>query len=237
MRIKALTLLGAVALLSIGTAQAAPVLWNTGVDDSGTPLGLADPDPHYTRAYHVNDEIAARDAAIAGGLTAYAVTEEGKWPIPPWLPDNDQSAWISPQKHTTAANETDAPGIYAFTTEFWLTAHEATYFHLAGRWSTDNPGLDIYANKTSTGHTIDFQTTAGYSFQNWHAFDIGPGNWAEGRNTLTFIVQNTGGSSGNPTAVRVEMAPVPIPAALPLGLFGMGLVGLVTKRRSKAKTA
>lgn len=245
MRGREVFLAACAAFLIVGTAQAAPVLWNTGVDGSGVPLGHGLLDSHYRVGYGSNEVNAFNDLPLDN---TYAVTDDGGWPIPPWLPDNTESAWISPQIHNPKPDdphETDPDGYYAFFTTFELTAHEATYFHLAGQWSTDNPGVNIYVNPTDnggsltggTGNTIDFGTSGNYSFQNWHAFDIGPGNWLTGTNTLLFMVQNEVRAEGNPTSLRVEMAPVPVPAALPLGLFGMGLVGLVARRRSRAKTA
>ena len=91
---------------------------------------------------------------------------------------------------------------------------------LAGRWSTDNNGLDILINGTSTG-----QTTAFDSFLRYTLFSVTTG-FVAGVNSLDFVVNN-GTGSANPTGLRVEFTTAQatrIPEPGSLLLVGLGLV-------------
>src|SRR5664279_94616 len=99
------------AALAAGTsAGAAPLnLFNTGVDNSGTPL--ADNtvgDPHYTLV------------SVPGGSTTDILvrTSSTGFPIPPYILDDSISAWIGPYN---AHDLTGPVGYYDYRITFNLT--------------------------------------------------------------------------------------------------------------------
>jgi hypothetical protein len=164
-----------------------PGLFNTGVDEAGKPLAENAVDSHYRLTF--------------GGSTAYAATEAGGFPIPPWLGSNSMSAWISPSPDTLGLSDGLGTYNYRYETTFDLTGFFPQSARLAGRWATDNAGVDILINGVSTGQANTAQ------FASWTPFQITSG-FIAGTNRLTFIVNN--GSLGSPagsdpTGVRVEV--------------------------------
>ncbi len=164
-----------------------PGLFNTGVDAAGKPLADNAVDSHYRLTF--------------GGSTAYVATEAGGFPIPPWLGSNSMSAWITPAPDTLGLSDGLGTYNYRYETTFDLTGFFAASARIAGRWATDNGGVDILINGVSTGQPNSNQ------FANWTPFQITSGLIA-GTNRLTFIVNNGGpGSSpgSDPTGLRVEL--------------------------------
>lgn len=201
-------------MLSVGYAQAASITtYNTGVDDFGVPLAENASDRHY--------QLIAGPAEIGA---PFATTSAGGYPVPPWIPDNNVSAWISP------FTRADGPvGAYRFRTTFDLSDFDASSAILTGRWAADNYGY-IFLNgcdlrscgygtfdpNTGFGGFTDFSITRGFS---------------QGINNLDFIVINTGWAVG----LRVEYGgtadSVPEPALL--SLLGLGLASLAITRRRR----
>jgi uncharacterized delta-60 repeat protein len=163
--------------------QPIPGLFNTGVDSAGTPLGLHAADPHYTLIAPSPVTGTAYVEIFGGGL------------IPPWLGDNTTSAWIRP---LTMAS---APGDYSYQTTFDLTGMDLATAKLTGRWATDNTG-DIFLNGAKVGMSSG-------GFTSFTPFEITT-DFAPGPNTLTFKVNNAGGTP-NPTGLRVEITGVAEP--------------------------
>lgn len=164
-----------------------PGLYNTGVDAAGKPLADDAVDSHYRLTF--------------GGTTAYAATEAGGFPIPPWLGSNSMSSWISPSPDTTGLSDGLGTYNYSYRTTFLLTGMNLATVRLAGRWATDNNGVNILINGVSTGQSNTNQ------FASWTPFVITSG-FVNGANTLTFVVNN--GSPGSvpgsdPTGLRVEL--------------------------------
>jgi hypothetical protein len=216
-------------LVVAGAAQAEVVsalnvsLFNTGVNSSGTVLtNGATPDPHYTVV-----------SAPAGLPTLQVLTSAGGFPIGPWLPDDTASAWIGPN----TSQATGAPGSYDYQTTFDLTGLDVTTAAIVGQWSTDNAGLDILINGSSTGSTISHGSGTvldPYSFAVWKSFNIS-GGFVSGLNTLDFIVQNDDPSS-NPTGLRVEFSEADAqlaPEPGTLGMFGLGSAFLIASVRRR----
>ena len=164
-----------------------PGLYNTGVDNAGRPLQDDNVDPHYRLTF--------------GGSTAYVATDVGGFPIPPWLGSNSMSAWISPATDTIGLSDGVGTYNYRYETTFDLTGFFAASARIAGRWATDNGGVDILINGVSTGQSNTNQ------FASWTPFTITSG-FVAGTNRLTFVVNNggTGGVPGtDPTGLRVEL--------------------------------
>ena len=164
-----------------------PGLYNTGVDNAARPLPDDAVDPHYRLTF--------------GGSTAYVATEAGGFPIPPWLGSNSMSAWISPSPDTLGLSDGLGTYNYRYETIFVLTGFDPATARLAGRWATDNRGVDILVNGVSTGQPNINQ------FANWTPFEIRSG-FVAGTNRLTFVVNNGGpgaAEGSDPTGVRVEV--------------------------------
>ena len=93
-------------------------------------------------------------------------------------------------------------GDYTYRTTFDLTGVDPAKFQLIGGWASDNVGLDIVLNGTSTG----LQNTA--QFPSLTAFTLTTG-FVSGVNTLDFIVNNAPDPNNpeapGPTGLRVDL--------------------------------
>ncbi|GMQ84373.1 MAG: hypothetical protein BMS9Abin06_1164 [Gammaproteobacteria bacterium] len=151
-------------------------------------------------------------------------------------PNNTDSAWLGP-------NATGGATInitYDLTTGIDLSGIDVSIFSLSGFWISDNEGVDILVNGSSTGQTnTGFHSDLPDAFAD-NAFSLsGADGLIAGLNTITFRWgngPNFGGSivSPDPTHVRVQFSGfsvVPIPAAG--WLFGSGLLGLIGVARHK----
>ena len=161
--------------------QTIPTLFNTGVSGSGAALGDNAVDPHYS--------------ITAGPVTGNALVHNsaGGFPVPPWMPDQPFSSWISPTANTSAAG-----GTYTYRTTFDLTGLDPTTARITGRWATDdgNPATVVRLNGVNTG-VVNTTGFGGLS----PTFTIGTG-FVPGVNTLDFDVVN--GSAG-PTGLRTDL--------------------------------
>jgi|GEM_PF-2482874 len=164
-----------------------PGLFNTGVDPLSVPLTDNTVDPHYR--------------LMPGGAVSYAATEAGGYPIPPWLGSNSMSGWIAPSPDTLGQGDASGTFNYSYETTFDLTGFNPATARLAGRWATDNRGVDILINGLSTGQ-VNTNPSA-----SWTSFEITNG-FVAGINRLTFVVNN--GAPGypagtEPTGLRAEV--------------------------------
>ena len=175
-----------------GTAAFAPpilTLFNTGVDAAGTPQADDSPELHY---------------ALGGGSAMtgipFVATSAGGFPIGPWLNDNTVSAWITPSLTTEGPNAVNGAANYFYQTRFDLTGRDPATAVIEGQWSSDNDGIDILINGSSTAQSNPAQYWA------WTPFRIAQG-FVPGINTLTFVVNNGAGETtvSAPTGLRVEM--------------------------------
>ena len=195
-----------------GLADPIPGLFNTGVDDTGTPLADNAVDPHYQLVAPSN---ITGDAIVA--------TSAGGFPIGPWLEDNGLSAWITPSEDTNGPGDFDGSPSFYYQTSFDLAGFDPSTAMISGSWSSDNLGLDILLNGNSTGFDNPAQFGGATPFTlaaaDGHPFQAGV-------NTLQFVLNN-GGGEGNPdgpTGVRVEMtgsALVPEPSTAVLAGLGV----------------
>ncbi len=202
-------------------AAAIPGLYNTGVDDGGTPLAGGAVDPHYSLVFSADPAFPGPDAIVASTI-----------PNGFWLPNSATSKWIAP-----AADQNfgvpHLPGNYGYQLEFDLSGFDAASALISGMWATDNSGT-LYINGALTANVA-----AGYNVL--VPFFIS-GGFVSGLNYLDFVVNNAEcGGCVNPTGLRVDdisgtAALIPEPESYALLIAGLGLLGFVARRRDRGLT-
>jgi hypothetical protein len=130
-------------------------------------------------------------------------------------------------------------GDYNYRTTFNLTGLDLTTADIAGRWLTDNNGLDILINGNSFG---EITGTLDSTFSD---FSIPIAFLLPGLNTLDFLVHNRSATVvSNPTSLIVQFTTatadpttpsVDVPEPATLTLFGASLAGLWMVRRRRAR--
>ena len=165
-------------------------LFNTGVDDAGVALADGAVDPHYLLV--VNPDIPGSTDAVVHDSTIFPIVAG------PWVANNDQGKWISPQLNTagSAGGAGDA-GNYTYRLSFDLTGLNHTTAQLEGDWATDNLGLDILLNGVSLGIPNGNQFTVLTHF----AIPAGHSAFRSGVNMLEFSLNN---SAVGYTGLRVQ---------------------------------
>src|SRR5688572_17791019 len=130
----------AILVLAQTSAYAAPIpqLFNTGVDDSGAPLGANMVDPHY--------KIIEIPEAVTVDTNAFTLTPG--FPVGPWIAEGTISRWIAPQANQSSGSP---PGNYTYRTTFDLTGLDPSKASITGRWVSDNGGVDIIINGVPFG--------------------------------------------------------------------------------------
>lgn len=162
--------------------QPALGVFNTGVDTLGQPLALGTADPHYVL-------LASGDPAFPPPL-AYAASGA---PIPPWLANTETSQWIAPRPSGVDA----APATYQYRLIFSLQASDVATAALSASVATDDGNGGIRLN----GQPVDFGASGFGGYTDLRIPEGSP--FVAGLNTLDFFVSN-GGTSANPTGLRVE---------------------------------
>jgi hypothetical protein len=143
-------------------------IFSTGVVTPGVLAPLGTVDGHYTQTGPSYEP------------AAYVTTDF------PWnyIPNNALSQWIGPWNGTNYY----AAGTYTYTTTFDLGPLDPATAVISGRWAADKFGA-MYLNGNLISQTIGFPVSKMESFTASSGF-------VPGINTLTFIVQNTSGSTG-----------------------------------------
>ena len=159
--------------------------------------------------------IAAPTGLVTTPFAPFVVSTNGvdNYPFGDWLPDYDDTLWISPQ--TNYLNSTQDPeGAYVYRTQFYVppvsdTALASLQFELLA----DNAVTDVVLNGSSTG--IEW-----FSLDTWSdPFTICTG-FVVGTNTLDFVVRNDPPSGGNPTGLRVLVTNLVYVVAPALRIYG-----------------
>jgi hypothetical protein len=215
---------GACAGLMMLSSVASAALVSTGLDSTGnvaTTNGTVDPN------WVVRYLGASPTGPSPAPQPAYAVVTA--WPIAPagpWIGADGISNWISPAFVSGSNPVTSLAGYYSFTSTFTLAAGDLASFFIHGRFAVDNALVQVLVNNNYTGITLGGEM----NYQQWTSFDISnAASWFQaGNNTLTFLVQNLDGSSGNPVGLRVE-----IPEPGTLALVGLALLGFGVARKRK----
>jgi hypothetical protein len=124
-------------------------------------------------------------------------------------------------------------GIYTldYMISFDLTGFDPASVAIAGRWSTDNSGLDILVN----GHSTGFSSPS-YSALTPFSLSGGSGFFTSGINTLDFKWSNSGGPGGvaivfDRSSADPGSTGAPEPGSMIL--FGAGLVAVALIGRRK----
>ena len=188
-------------------AQGITGLWNTGVNGAGNQLSPGQTDTHYT----VNENAGAQ--AMTYLHPAYAVDP------------NSQYIWQQSDGNPGSVTRT-------FRTTFTVASgYDPLTAFLAGAWSTDNQGLDIFLNGISTGNGSP-------TFSYFTAFTITSG-FVAGLNTLEFRVADYGPPGAlDVTNLRgnAQLAVVATPEPASVLLMATGFLGLgVTRLRRKTR--
>ena len=159
------------------------------------------------------------------------MTANGSFPLAGnWLANTATSSWLTPTANQGESFDPSANGLYTWTTTFNLNGYDATTASLSGQFAADNSAV-VYLNGNLIG------TSSGFS--SWSAFSATASSFVAGVNTLSFVVTNQAQDFGNPTGLRVEflssnVAAVPEADSYALMLAGLGLMGLVVRRKNAA---
>ncbi|MGQ9588819.1 MAG: dockerin type I repeat-containing protein [Planctomycetota bacterium] len=157
----------------------------------------------------------------SGPIPAYTGGAGTGFPIPPWVPNDEDSLWIAPTPNSNAP-----PGRYTYEIRFEIEASlgDPKTMVLVGSVAADDGGVDLLVNGLSAGVSFGGFT----SFQDLPR-GTGYGLFVEGENVVQFVVDN-GGTVLNPAGLRVDACVMPGNAELrPYDLStGLDRTALVT---------
>jgi hypothetical protein len=211
MRLLPIAVVFAADLALCVTALAAPPVFSTGVDDSGTLLPVGSVDPHYVIT-----------SVPAKSLPAHAAIIH-----PTWVPNTASSQWINPTGDGMVWFDV---GTYTYETTFDLAGYDPDTLAITGNWASDNASK-IYLNGVYTGYVSP--SGPNNELGKMSPFSLA-GGFTEGINTLRFDVENTGFQSGlhvNISNVAATFVPEPGCATLLAAVAGSTLLS----RRRRAR--
>ena len=147
--------------------------------------------------------------------------------------------WINPQG--VPGTPLGTVSEWAYSTTFDLQNADLSSVVINGRWSADNIGLKILVNGIDVGFPAvgPLVNSHAATFTGWTNFNITNSNsvFIGGINTLTFMVKDTGVQMG----LIVEFgqatatAAVPEPSSYAMMVIGLGIIGLIARRRKSAQ--
>jgi hypothetical protein len=160
------------------------------------------------------------------------VTKDNIWPLGAWIANTATSKWITPSANQAASFDPYANGTYTWSLTFDLTGFDAATASFSGKFAADNSAV-VKLNGNQIG--------SANSYSSYSHFGAATG-FTSGLNTLDFVVTNVAQNGGNPTGLRVEftasnVTPVPEPETYAMLLAGLGLMGVISRRRAKRNAA
>jgi hypothetical protein len=168
----------------------------------------------------------------AGIIPIKVHTSAGAFPIPPWVSDNNSSAWIGPDD----PDINGLPGDYEYSITFDLTGFDLDSVVIRGMWATDNGGIGIFLNGVDTGNL------ASPSFTDPTLFTLSTAEgevFNPGLNTLAFRLNNAGDAL-NPTGFRAEFLTATgiqiIPEPGSLALLAAAALACTSRARFRARS-
>lgn len=165
-------------------AAPTPRIYSTGMTEDGTPLSDGQVDPHWTIT-----------SIPTGSTTAHAYATLNSAPVgTAWIANSETSRWISPQSNQATG---DPSGSYTYRATFDLTGFDPATVRIISKVAVDDAVQAVRLNGQSLGFTA-----TGYAA--FTPLTINSGFNAN-LNTLEFVISN-GGSTVNPTGLRVEFA-------------------------------
>lgn len=167
---------------------------------------------------------------VLNGTSNGYVTANGTFPLAGnWLANTDTSKWITPSQNQGQSFDATSNGTYIWTLTFNLSGYNPATASFSGQFAADNS-----ATVSLNGNTIG--TSNGFS--SFSSFAASSG-FVAGTNVLSFVVTNLAQNGGNPTGLRAEflassVTAVPEPETYAMLLAGLGLMGVVARRRKQA---
>jgi len=213
---KSLVLVAAMGLASVN-AYAVDIV---GLYNTGASFAAGEQDTNYALA------------STSGVTGEYGyVSANGSFPLAGnWLANTATSSWLTPTINQGESLDPSEDGLYTWTMTFDLTGYNAATASFNAQFAADNTAV-VYLNGNQIG------TSSGFS--SWSTFSASAGHFVAGLNTLSFEVINQAQGAGNPTGLRVEflssnVAAVPEADSYSLMMAGLGLMGLVVRRKKAA---
>lgn len=203
----------ALSFSTIASAATISGLSNTGVGAGGTA------DTHYKLTAVTSDTTLASNVPV--------ITLDNVWPINPWMANSSVSKWITPTSSQGQSFDAASNGSYTYSLDFNLAGYQPATAAFTGRVAADNTVTVLLNNQV---------IATGSGFSDWSSFSANSG-FVSGANRLDFVVSNWAQNGGNPTGLRVEFdstsvaAAVPEPETYALMLGGLGLIGVIARRR------
>lgn len=160
------------------------------------------------------------------------VTKDNIWPLGAWIANTATSKWITPSANQAASFDPYSNGTYTWSLSFDLTGFDASTASFSGKFAADNSAV-VKLNGNQVGSANSHSSYAHFGAVT---------GFTSGLNTLDFVVTNVAQNGGNPTGLRVEfiasnVTPVPEPETYAMLLAGLGLMGVISRRRTKRNAA
>ncbi|TAK98913.1 MAG: hypothetical protein EPO07_11350 [Verrucomicrobia bacterium] len=192
---KLIKISAAISLLATSLCAESIMLFNTGVDVSGTPLPAGATDIHWT---------VVSGPSISTPVSATNLNNQA---IASYV-HSSSSAWIWVEADGTAGVNNP----YTFRLSFDLTGFDPSTATITGQWAVDNEGF-IRLNGTNAGIGAGVLSLSGIvssHFGAFHSFALTNG-FRPGTNTLEFVVTDLGIVGGlNVTGLNATAIPAPI---------------------------